>query len=300
MTDDAGMRLGDGPRTPQVSVVIPTLDAAGTLGVQLEALARQRTDRTYEVLVADNGSGDGTRDLVAAYAERVPGLRLVDASHRTGSNVARNAGTRAARGEYVLLCDSDDEVDEGWLEALATGLDAAAGVGGRLDRVKLNSGFANRWGRPYGQTGIYRQLDFLPRPVGANAGYRRAVWEELGGFDEEYVRGGTETEFFWRLQLAGHDLLDVPEAVVHYRMRSGFRPLVRQMYIWGRQHPMLYRDFRSRGLRYDPMVSVRHWLWIASLVPRALTPGRRLFLCREVAYRVGRLVGSYRYRVLYL
>jgi len=280
--------------------VIPARNAASTLGQQLEALARQRTTRTFEVVVADNGSTDDTAAVVASYADRVPGLRLVDASHREGSNVARNAGTAAARGDLILLCDADDVVADDWLEQLSAGLEKADGVGGRLEYVSLNPDFVARWGEHRGQGGTAVQLSFLPRPISANAGFRKAVWEELGGFNEEYVRGGAETEFYWRLQLAGHTLLHVPEAVVHYRLRPSFSTLVRQMYIWGRQSPMLYRDFRDRGMPRDLRGSLRQLVWLLGAVrhlPRS--PRDRLVWCRHVAYRAGRIVGSFRYRVFY-
>lgn len=287
---------------PQVSVVIPARNAAGTLGIQLAALARQRTGRSFEVLVADNGSTDATAAVVASFADRLPGLRRVDASARTGSNVARNIGTAAARGRFVLLCDADDEVADDWVEAMARGLDRAEAVGGRLERVKLNAEYIATFGQPWGQPGITTQLGFLPRPIGANAGYRRSVWQQLGGFREDYVRGGTETEFYWRLQLAGFTLLDVPDAVVHYRLRASFRRSVGQMYIWGRQHAMLYRDFRGEGMHYDAREPIHAWRWIVvTLVPKAFRDRAvQVDLCRQVAYRIGRAVGSYRYRVVYL
>lgn len=285
---------------PQVSVVIPARNAAATLGAQLAALSRQSSTRDFEVLVADNGSTDATAEVVACFSGLVPGLRLVDASARTGANAARNSGTRAARGEYILLCDADDEVDPGWVQALAAALDHADAVGGHLELAAINPDYIARWGGATVDAGITSPLGFLARPVGANAGYRRTVWEELGGFDESYARGGTETEFYWRLQLAGHTLADVPEAVVHYRMRSSFRAVVRQMYIWGRQHPMLYRDFRAHGLRFDARGSARAWLRLGLLLWRTTKgPWHRLNFCRKLAYRVGRVVGSVQYRVVF-
>ena len=282
---------------PQVSVVIPALNAADTLPLQLEALARQRTDRTFEVLVSDNGSTDGTAEVVESFRDRVPGLRLVDASARTGTNYARNCGARAARGEYILMCDADDEVEGDWLDHLARALDSADSVGGRLERLKLNPHLIE----PSGEPGITLRLGFLPRPIGANAGYRKGVWEAMEGFDEAYVRGGTETEFFWRLQLAGYTLVDVPEAVVHYRMRDSARKSVRQMYIWGRQSPMLYRDFKSAGMRFDDREFSRNIKLLPRLIWRARRgPRDRRILARELAYRAGRVVGSVKYRVLFV
>jgi len=287
---------------PEVSVVIPALNARQTLGVQLDALSRQRTRRSFEVLVADNGSSDGTADVVRSRVSQLPGLRLVDASQRRGSNVARNVGTQAARAELVLLCDADDEVDEDWLETLATALDAGAhGVGGTLELRKLNPKYAADPHQPAAIPGVVEQLGFLPRPTGANAGFRRSSWADLGGFDERYVRGGTETEFFWRLQLTGGTLQNVPEAVVHYRLRTDARASLRQMYTWGRQHAMLYREFRGHGLRYHPHETVASY---GSLARTAATvtwrPRQRMPLGQQSCYRLGRLVGSYRYRVIFL
>lgn len=282
-----------------VSVVIPAYDAAATLGIQLEALSRQRTSRSFEVIVADNGSRDATRDVATSFSTTLPCLRVVDASERTGSNVARNAGTRAARGDLVLLCDADDVVDEDWLEHMAQALDHDDAVGGRLDQVALNPHLVGVWPNLDRPQGIAVQLGFLPRPISANAGFRRDVWEELGGFDEDYVRGGAETEFFWRLQLAGHTLVDVPEAVVHYRWRSTEKALVKQNYVWARQHAMLFRDFRGHGLRWSPRLTALLWVKIGWSLARIGTPGGRLDLRRHLAYQAGRIVGSVRYRVFF-
>jgi glycosyltransferase involved in cell wall biosynthesis len=285
-----------------VSVVIPARNAAGTLRAQLLALAAQRTSRPYEVIVADNGSTDGTASVVASCTGAVPGLRLVDAGHRTGTNVARNAGVRAARGAAVLLCDADDVVEPDWLEALASGLERAAAVGGRLERASLSPAFVALWGEPPSDWGVSSYLGFLPRAIGASAGFRRSAWEQVGGFDEDYVRGGTETEFFWRLQLAGHELLDVPEALVHYRMRGDLRSLVRQWYVWGRQSPMLYRDFRGAGLRWSALGAARGWARTAKRLLTAVGGDRRArtLALLQAAEQVGRAVGSVRYRVLFL
>ncbi len=288
-----------------VSVVIPVRNGAATIGAQLDALARQRGARAYEVVVADNGSSDGTRDVVLAHRgvpARWDDLRVVDASARPGTNVARNAGVAAARGALVLLCDADDVVDDGWLDALAGALEHADAAGGVLERASLNPEYVRAWGAPDSNPGTYVHLGFLPRPTGANAGFRRAVWEELGGFDERYVRGGTETEFFWRLQLAGRTLVAVPDAVVHYRLRVGNRKIIRQQYVWGRQSVMLYRDFRASGMPWHPGRAALGWLDALSQVPRAAWGPRakKMGAARALALRVGMLAGSIRFRRLYL
>ena len=66
------------PGPPALSVVIPCLNGAATLGVQLAALARQEWSEPWEVLLADNGSTDGSAELALGYRDRLPGVRVVD------------------------------------------------------------------------------------------------------------------------------------------------------------------------------------------------------------------------------
>ena len=84
----------------EVSVVIPALNVADTIGQQLDGLACQNFNGNWEVIVADNGSTDSTREVVESFADRLPALKVIDASDRRGINHARNVGSQAARGRY--------------------------------------------------------------------------------------------------------------------------------------------------------------------------------------------------------
>src|SRR5204862_175427 len=83
----------DAPRL--VSVLIPVRNAARLLPDQLNALAAQDYDGPWEVVVADNGSSDGSASVARRLAGRLPSLRVVDASGRRGAGPARNAGAAA-------------------------------------------------------------------------------------------------------------------------------------------------------------------------------------------------------------
>src|SRR4051812_28957961 len=91
-----------------VSVVIPARNAARLLPLQLAALAKQTYAGTWEVVVADHRSADGTARVASEWAARLPCLRVVSVGRRGGANVARNEGARAARGEVLAFCDADD------------------------------------------------------------------------------------------------------------------------------------------------------------------------------------------------
>ena len=88
---------------PDLSVIVPVLNAVPTLGQQLEALSRQAYDGTWEVVVADNGSTDGSPELAAAWQDKLPALRVIDASDRRGAGATRNAAARVARGDVFAF-----------------------------------------------------------------------------------------------------------------------------------------------------------------------------------------------------
>ncbi|MGH7716252.1 MAG: glycosyltransferase family A protein, partial [Vulcanimicrobiaceae bacterium] len=90
-----------------ISVVIATKDRAPFLQRALESLAQQRDEPEFEVVVADNGSTDGTPDVVAAAVGTVPyRLRRIEAG-RANRGLARNMGVSAAAGELIVFIDDD-------------------------------------------------------------------------------------------------------------------------------------------------------------------------------------------------
>jgi glycosyltransferase involved in cell wall biosynthesis len=286
---------------PLVSVVIPCRNGARTLGRQLAALSRQDYGGAWELVVADNGSTDGSAALAEDWRDRLPELQVV-ADPRPGINVARNAGVRASHGGIIALCDADDAVGPGWLRLLVDGIaNGRDMVGGCLDLDRLNPRLPPV--RRQRRTSLANGLGFLPWPEGANLAFSRDVFDRLHGFDETFIFGGEEIEFAWRAQLAGFSLGFVPEAVVHYSVRSSARRVFRQFLAYGRSHAQLYRQFRELGMpRSRAKLIIGRWLWILAHAPAAVVrPGEdREAVVRRAGIATGRLLGSLKYRVLYL
>ncbi|GIG36621.1 glycosyltransferase [Cellulomonas pakistanensis] len=213
----------------EVSVVIAARDEARTLPHQLRALAAQRPACSWEVVLADNGSTDGTLAVAEAARSWLPELRTVDASAVRGAGAARNVGVAASRGSLVLFCDADDVVAPGWVEALRAGLRRTELVAGRLEWRLLNDPAAQA-SRALPQDDALQHgepLPDLPCASSSNLGVRRDVFRRLGGFDPA-ARFLQDTDLCWRAQLSGAALGFEPSAVVHMRLRSGLRGAWRQ------------------------------------------------------------------------
>lgn len=302
----------DGLLVHDISIVIPTRNGEATLGLQLDALGaavdRYEAENPgcfVEVVVADNGSSDGTVALVERCQQmpgnRLPRLRVVDASRTIGINAARNVGIHSAFGDLLLVCDADDRVSVEWVTEMVRALEASDVVGGAMDERSLN-GDVRSWRPELPTDALPVALDWLPYAVGANLAFRREVFDRLGGFDERYVRGAADVEFSWRAQLAGFRLGYAPGAVVSYRHRDGIRPTMRQAYRYGMADVQLFVAFRAAGLPRAAVASaLRQWWALAANVPRILgRPPERGEWCRRLAYRSGRLRGSISRRAAFL
>lgn len=121
-----------------ITLLICTRNRRASLGRTLDSIARCRrpADLEWDVLVVDNGSSDGTRDEIEAFASKLP-IRSVR-EETPGLSHARNTGVRNARGRYILWTDDDVLVDEGWLDAYRRAFlehPEAAFFGGRVNPV---------------------------------------------------------------------------------------------------------------------------------------------------------------------
>jgi glycosyltransferase involved in cell wall biosynthesis len=155
----------------RASVIVPNRDAGRTLPRTLGALAGQRFDEEYEVVVVDDGSADGS----AEEAERFgPPVRVIRRP-RLGPGPARNAGAAEAHGELLAFTDADCEPEAGWLAAGTEALAAADLVQGAVEPLPdVPRGPFDRTLWIDHETGLYET---------ANLFMRRDLFERLGGFE---------------------------------------------------------------------------------------------------------------------
>jgi glycosyltransferase involved in cell wall biosynthesis len=281
------------------SVIIPARNAARTITAQLDALTRQAFRGSWEVLVVDNASTDDTAAVARRYSTTLPGMTVLSCP-RPGANAARNVGLRAARGRVVLFCDADDIVADDWIAAMVRALGASPVVAGAIDDRSLNSAEVLA-GAPRRTSSLEVSANFLPRGITANLGVRTDAARAIGGFDEAFQFGATDTEFCWRLQLAGYSIAYESAAVVAWRRYGDLRTVSRKAFKTGRAHARLFRLFRAAGMpRTDPVRAVVGWARLLVTAPFRMRGTARREWVRAASASAGRLVGSVEQRVLYL
>jgi glycosyltransferase involved in cell wall biosynthesis len=296
--------IGDDPALVKLSVIIPCYNGAKTVGAQLEALTRQRWTGSWEIIFADNGSTDGTLAIVERYREKLPNLRIVKADAIKGAAHAMNVGVRVAAGEMLLFCDADDEVDEGWLAAMAAALSEHDFVACRTDAKKLNPPWLATLGSAQ-ESGL-RGLEFAPHLRYAGAGTmgvkRSVLLNAVGGFDESMWQI-FDNFLCAQLQLAGTELHFVPDAVLHLRHRSSLRELFRQGLGYGEYQPFMYKKLVALGipkLSQPWRLAIDHWRGLLAALLRARNKTRLARCTFSLGCQLGRLRGSLKHRVVYL
>ncbi len=282
------------------SVIIPFRGDINQLEQLLDSLTAQTTSREHEVIVADNSDpGSPVTALVEDLVARYERVRVVDATSKSGAAHARNVGAARARADRFAFVDADDVVDAGWLEAMAGALERHDVVASRFDLEVINPPDLLA-GRKHPQSrGLipFNEPPFLPHVGGCGLGVRREVFDEVGGFNEEYLVL-EDTDFAWRVQLAGHSIWFERDALVHVRLRPTLRRSFAQSFRYGEAHARLHRDYRLLGLK--PLGPRHSLLSLFSLLRssyKLLSPERRSVYIRALGNRIGRWVGSLRYGV---
>jgi GT2 family glycosyltransferase len=214
------------PAPPAVSVIVVTYEAGPTLGECLAALKAQ-SFRDFELILVDNASKDRAAQAAAAGD---PAIRLMANAENLGFAAAVNRGARAAQGRWLVLLNPDAYAEPDWLENLMAAAAAHPDVraftsrqlmtdeSGRLDGlgdVMAGPGFPYRGGYGRRDPGD-AELGEVFSPCGGAMMVERALFLELGGFDERLFCYCEDVDFGYRLRLAGERTLVVPDAVVRH------------------------------------------------------------------------------------
>ena len=234
------------------SIIVPVFNRPDEVDELLESLCQQEV-KDFEVIIVEDGSKKPCKDVCDKYAG------ILDLHYyykeNSGPGQSRNYGAERARGEWLIVLDSDVVLPKGYLMAV----DSAIGHQ-KKDSAEANSSLftlhsslpCDAWGGPdtshpsftpvqkaisYSMTSFFttggirggkgKKLDkFFPRSY--NMGIRRNVYLELGGFTK--MRFGEDIDFSYRIIEAGYKTALIPEAWVWHKRRTDFRKFFRQVY----------------------------------------------------------------------
>jgi O-antigen biosynthesis protein len=220
---------------PRLSVVIPLYNCLALTQAMLASLrATLPAGLSHEIIFIDDGSTDGTRAWLATLA--APPFRVLLNERNVGYAVSNNRAAAVARGEFLALLNNDLVLQPRWLEPMLAAHGALRGRAGLIGNVQLDARTGgidhaglviNITGKPVHARGLPPRVSRLLRPVrpvpavtGACVVVERALWQQLGGFDEAYVNGGEDIDLCFRARAAGRINAVALRSVVRHHVSS--------------------------------------------------------------------------------
>jgi len=203
---------------PRFSVVIACYNSEDTLAETLASLQHQ-DEQDWEAICVDDGSTDGTRELLHLAAEMDPRIRVI-VQINAGPSRARNVGAAMAHADWIAFLDADDV----WLPEklshiarIASQAPDTAAIYGKIAFFETETGRNTTASSvKAGETSLESLLGENPVCTLSNLCVRRDVFFEIGGFRED-MRFSEDLEFLIRLVAAGKTLTGTPTLLVRYR-----------------------------------------------------------------------------------
>lgn len=260
-----------------ISVVLPVRNESKSLPALLSSLTQQDFPaRSFEIIVADGASTDGTPEIVRRFALKSPiEVKLVN-NPGIRSGPGRNAGLQAARGEFILFIDGHCHIPSTFLLRDTVLLFETTGADCLCRPQPLLASVESRFGRAvaavrasalgHGRDSlIYNTARYgFVDPASSGAAYRRRVFAAIGIYDETFD-ACEDVELNTRVRKSGMKAYTDPRLAVHYEPRTNLSSLFKQMMRYGRGRARLmfkHPDCFSLGQAAPAILAA----WIAAAI----------------------------------
>lgn len=237
-----------------LSVIIVSFNTKGLLKDCLSSIFSQTSGVNFEVLVVDNGSTDGSVEMVKELIKKKKLIKLIENKKNLGFAKANNQALRQAQGEYVLLLNSDTALRNNPCLRLIRFAEKHPQAGVIGSRLLNKDGSAQPSTAPFfilskvflwlttGDRFLYSsprkpcQVDWV---MGAALMIKKEVIDKVGSLDEKFFMYMEEQEFCFRIKKAGWQVWFYPEAEIFHLIR-GSSPAGKQKAIWGIYQGLIY------------------------------------------------------------
>jgi len=240
---------------PRISIIIPTRDRKDSLKEALLSVTwLDYPKNKYEVIIIDDGSSDGTEEMLAKIQHILPySIRYNRLKEKKGPSAARNLGMQMAKGEIFVFTDDDCLFEKGWLTLLLASFSSRkVGAVGGPDRTPQEASFFSEcvgylFTSFIGTAGLRGEDRFRVGryyPKGCNMAVLREAIDKVGGFDE-LLGPGEEIELGYRIEKVSYQIKYARKAFVWHKRRGTLKAFLQKMFRIGYTRVVLARKHRG-------------------------------------------------------
>ena len=218
-------------KLPIVSVIIVNWNGGLVFENCLNSLSKM-TFEDWELIVVDNASNDASQHLSTKILKNI-NIKLIQNKHNLGFAPANNQGLKLARGKYVLLLNNDMKVKPDLLNTLVKKMESGSKIGVIQPKIKMMDkpgyldnagsfftriGFLKHWGFGQKDSSEFNSETKVFSAKGACMFIRKSLVDEIELFDPAFVSYFEESDFCWRVWLAGFQVLFYPKTYIYHKV----------------------------------------------------------------------------------
>ncbi len=240
-----------------VSVIILQYNNTILLDRCLKSLAKTRY-KNYEIIIVDNKSSDNSVEFIK---KNYPNLNLIENNQNYGFAKGNNLGVKYANGEFIVFLNNDVEVDPDWLGELVKAIRKDKNIVAcqpkvlslrdkhKFEYAGAGGGFIDKYGYPICRGRVYDNIEEDKGQYndeidvfwccGVCMFIRKNIFNDIGGFDNDFFVYGEEIDLCWRLNLSGYKLKYVPKSVIYHLGRGTAGEKIKTWYWLHRNQALL-------------------------------------------------------------
>lgn len=243
---------------PLVSIVIPVYNCVSYLDEAIQSVISSEY-KSLELILVNDGSTDRSLACCEKWQQKFPEcIRIVDQRNQ-GPSAARNAGISRAKGKYILPLDGDDKIHPQYISEAVRVLESDPGIKlvyCKAEKFGLKNG---KWNlKPFSLENLA-----LDNMIFVSGIYRKRDWELIGGYDNRFIWGWEDWEFWISLLKRGGKVVQLPLVGFHYRIRKNSRRKSTNkegkkmtIFLLNRKHPEFFNIYLNGPIRNPRGISI--------------------------------------------
>lgn len=239
-------------KSPLVSIIIVNWNGGQIFNNCLRSLSRLKYPN-FELIIVDNASQDSSQNLYKKFASLASKTILIKNDQNLGFAPANNQGALRARGKYILLLNNDTKVPSNFLKSMVNKMETDQTIGAMQPKIFLmaqanlldnagsfltNTGFLEHWGFMKKDSLEYSTERDIFSAKGACLLTRKKIINQVGLFDDDFVSYFEETDFCWRIWLAGFRVIYYPNSFIYHMLGQTSKKM--------NQYEVNYNSFKNR------------------------------------------------------